>query len=35
MADTRPYLALLGAFLVAALTFAPLASSAALKISIE
>jgi heme exporter protein B len=35
LADTRPYLVLLGAFLVAALTFAPLASSAALKISIE
>jgi heme exporter protein B len=35
LADTRPYLVLLGAFLIAALTFAPLASSAALKISIE
>lgn len=35
LADTRPYLTLLGAFLVAALTLAPLASSAALRISIE
>lgn len=35
LADTRPYLMLLGAFLVAALTLAPLAASAALKISIE
>lgn len=35
LADTRPYFALLGAFLVAALTFAPLASSAALRISLE
>ncbi len=35
LADTRPYLMLLAAFLVAALTLAPLAASAALKISIE
>lgn len=35
LADTRPYLTLLGAFLIAALTLAPLASSAALRISIE
>lgn len=35
LAHTRPYLTLLGAFLVAALTLAPLASSAALRISIE
>jgi heme exporter protein B len=35
LADTRPYLSLLSAFLLAALTFAPLAASAALKISIE
>jgi heme exporter protein B len=35
LADIRPYFALLGAFLVIALTFAPLASSAALKISLE
>lgn len=35
LADTQPYLALLGAFLVAALVFAPVASSAALRISLE
>lgn len=35
LADIRPYLALLGAFLMVALLFAPLAASAALKISLE
>jgi len=35
LSDTRPYLTLLGAFLVAALIFAPVASSAALRISLE
>ncbi|NCA70228.1 MAG: heme exporter protein CcmB [Sphingobacteriia bacterium] len=35
LADTRPYLTLLGAFLIAALTLAPLAAAAALRISIE
>lgn len=35
LADTQPYLALLGAFLVAALVFGPVASSAALRISLE
>lgn len=35
LVDTRPYLMLLAAFLLAALTLAPLAASAALKISIE
>ncbi|MCK7579053.1 MAG: heme exporter protein CcmB [Chromatiales bacterium] len=35
LADTEPYLMLLSAFLLAALTLAPLASAAALKISLE
>jgi len=35
LADTQPYFALLGAFLLVALIFAPVASSAALKISLE
>ncbi|MTW20057.1 heme exporter protein CcmB [Allochromatium palmeri] len=35
LTDTEPYLMLLGAFLLAALTLAPLASAAALKISLE
>ncbi|MCG6896937.1 MAG: heme exporter protein CcmB [Thiocapsa sp.] len=35
LADIRPYLTLLGAFLLVAVLFAPLASSAALKISLE
>ena len=35
LSDTMPYLSLLGAFLLAALTLAPLASAAALKISLE
>ncbi|MFD2112627.1 heme exporter protein CcmB [Thiorhodococcus fuscus] len=35
LADTQPYFALLGAFLLVALVFAPVASSAALKISLE
>jgi heme exporter protein B len=35
LADTRPYLMLLGAFLLAALVLAPPASSAALRISIQ
>jgi heme exporter protein B len=35
LADTRPYLMLLGAFLLAALALAPPASSAALRISIQ
>jgi heme exporter protein B len=35
LTDTEPYLMLLSAFLLAALTLAPLASAAALKISLE
>lgn len=35
VADTQPYLMLLGAFLLSSLVLAPLASSAALRISIE
>ncbi|BCU06298.1 heme exporter protein CcmB [Allochromatium tepidum] len=35
LVDTEPYLMLLSAFLLAALTLAPLASAAALKISLE
>jgi heme exporter protein B len=35
LADVRPYLMLLGAFLLAALVLAPLAASAALRISVE
>ena len=35
LSDTMPYLSLLGAFLLAALTLATLASAAALKISLE
>ncbi len=35
LSDTRPYLTLLGAFLMVALIFAPVASAAALRISIE
>jgi heme exporter protein B len=35
LADVRPFLALLGAFLVLALAFAPLATAAALRISLE
>lgn len=35
LSDSSPYLTLLGAFLVAALTLAPIASAAALRISIE
>jgi heme exporter protein B len=35
MADIRPYLMLLGAFLISALVLAPPAASAALRISIE
>lgn len=35
LSDCLPYLALLGSFLVAALVFAPVASSAALRISLE
>ncbi|EXJ16593.1 heme exporter protein CcmB [Imhoffiella purpurea] len=35
LADTQPYFALLGAFLLIALVFAPVASSAALRISLE
>lgn len=35
LADIRPYISLLGAFLVVALIFAPVASAAALRISIE
>ncbi|MBK5964521.1 heme exporter protein CcmB [Thiocystis minor] len=35
LSDTMPYLTLLGAFLMVALTFAPVASAAALRISIE
>ncbi len=35
LSDTMPYLALLGAFLLVALILAPVASSAALRISIE
>jgi len=34
-AESQPYLFLLGAFLVLALVFAPLASAAALRISLE
>ncbi|NEV62942.1 heme exporter protein CcmB [Thiorhodococcus minor] len=35
IADTQPYVALLGAFLMVAAIFAPVASSAALRISLE
>lgn len=35
LSDTQPYLTLLGAFLVVALIFAPVASAAALRISVE
>lgn len=35
LADTRPYFSLLGAFLLLALIFAPLAAAAALRISLE
>ena len=35
LADTQPYLALLAAFLLLALTLAPVATSAALRISLE
>jgi heme exporter protein B len=35
IADTEPYLLLLGAFLLAALVLAPAASSSALRISLE
>ncbi|MBK1640957.1 heme exporter protein CcmB [Chromatium okenii] len=35
LSDTQPYLTLLGAFLMVALIFAPVASAAALRISIE
>lgn len=35
MADVQPYLSLLGAFLILALVFAPLAAAAALRISVE
>lgn len=35
LADSRPYLTLLGAFMLAALMLAPLAASAALRISME
>lgn len=35
IADTQPYLALLGAFLLVSVVFAPVASSAALRISLE
>ncbi len=35
LADTQPYLALLAAFLLLALTFAPVATAAALRISLE
>jgi len=35
LADVQPYLSLLGAFLLLALVFAPLAASAALRISVE
>jgi heme exporter protein B len=35
LADTEPYFYLLGAFLLVALVFAPLASAAALRISME
>lgn len=35
LADTQPYLALLGAFFLVSLIFAPVASSAALRISLE
>jgi len=35
VADTQPYFALLGAFLLAALVLAPAAASAALRISME
>jgi len=35
LADVQPFLALLGAFLILALAFAPLATAAALRISVE
>jgi heme exporter protein B len=35
VADTLPYFYLLGAFLLVALVFAPLASAAALRIAME
>lgn len=35
LSDTRPYLSLIGAFLIAALILAPMAAAAALRISIE
>ncbi|TCT18125.1 heme exporter protein CcmB [Thiobaca trueperi] len=35
LSDTQPYLGLLGAFLLVALIFAPVASAAALRISVE
>jgi heme exporter protein B len=35
LADVQPFMALLGAFLVLALAFSPLATAAALRISVE